>query len=140
MIDHMTALIYTMVLVSAADRNMSDAELRTIGEIVRYLPIFKKFDLDKLPKIAADCAEILDDDEGLDKALEVIKGALPQKLHETGYAVACDVAAADGHIEPEVHPPARIAAPRPRRRPAGRRRHRARRPRPPYGAVAASTA
>ena len=102
MIDHMTALIYTMVLVSAADRNMSDAELRTIGEIVRYLPIFKKFDLDKLPKVAADCAEILDDDEGLDKALEVIKGALPQKLHETAYAVACDVAAADGHIEPEV--------------------------------------
>ena len=102
MIDHMTALIYTMILVSAADRNMTDAELRTIGEIVRYLPIFKKFDLDKLPKVAADCAEILDDDEGLDKALEVIKGALPQKLHETGYAVACDVAAADGHIEPEV--------------------------------------
>jgi tellurite resistance protein len=102
MIDHMTALIYTMVLVSAADRNMSDAELRTIGEIVRYLPIFRKFDLDKLPKVAADCAEILDDDEGLDKALEVIKGALPTKLHETGYALACDVAASDGHIEPEV--------------------------------------
>lgn len=102
MIDHMTALIYTMILVSAADRNMTDAELRTIGEIVRYLPIFKKFDLDKLPKVAADCAEILDDDEGLDKALEVIKGALPQKLHETAYAVACDVAAADGHIEQEV--------------------------------------
>lgn len=34
--------------------------------------------------------------------LEVIKGALPQKLHETAYAVACDVAAADGHIKPEV--------------------------------------
>jgi tellurite resistance protein len=102
MIDHMTALIYTMVLVSAADRNMSDAELRTIGEIVRYLPIFKKFDLQKLPKVAGDCAEILDDDEGLDKALNVIKGALPQKLHETAYAVACDVAAADGHIKPEV--------------------------------------
>lgn len=102
MIDHMTALIYTMILVSAADRNMTDAELRTIGEIVRYLPIFKKFDLDKLPKVAADCAEILDDDEGLDKVLEVIKGALPHKLHETAYAVACDVAAADGHLEPEV--------------------------------------
>jgi tellurite resistance protein len=102
MIDHMTALIYTMILVSAADRNMTDAELRSIGEIVSYLPIFKKFDMDKLPKVAADCAEILDDDNGLDKALEVIKGALPQRLHETAYAVACDVAAADGHIKPEV--------------------------------------
>ena len=102
MIDHMTALIYTMILVSAADRNMTDAELRSIGEIVSYLPIFKKFDMDKLPKVAADCAEILDDDNGLDKALEVIKGALPHRLHETAYAVACDVAAADGHIKPEV--------------------------------------
>ena len=102
MIDHKTALIYTMILVSAADRNMTDAELRSIGEIVRYLPIFKSFDLDKLPKVAADCAEILDDDDELDKALEVIRGSLPAKLHETAYAVACDVAAADGHIKPEV--------------------------------------
>jgi tellurite resistance protein len=102
MIDHLTALIYTMILVSAADRNMTDAEVRTIGEIVRYLPIFKKFDPEKLPRVAADCAEILDDDEGLDTVLNVIKGALPQKLHETAYAMACDVAAADGRLKPEV--------------------------------------
>ena len=35
MIDHHTALIYTMVLVSAADRDMTDAELGEIGELVR---------------------------------------------------------------------------------------------------------
>src|SRR5947208_1524282 len=34
MIDHQAALIYTMVLVSAADRNMSHAELRVIGAAV----------------------------------------------------------------------------------------------------------
>ena len=101
MLDHHTALIYTMVLVSAADGAMSDAELRTIGEVVNYLPIFGDFDSQKLPVIAGDCAEILDDDDGLSKALEVIKGTLPKKLFETAYAIACDVAAADGSVKPE---------------------------------------
>ncbi len=101
MIDHHAALIYTMVLVSAADRNMTDAELRTIGEIVNYLPIFKDFDADMLPRVAADCAEILNSDDGLDNALQVIKGALPRKLAETAYALACDVAAADGEVKQE---------------------------------------
>ena len=101
MLDHHTALIYTMVLVSAADGAMSDAELRTIGEVINYLPIFEDFESQKLPTIAGDCAEILDDDEGLSKALEVIRGTLPKKLYETAYAIACDVAAADGSVQPE---------------------------------------
>lgn len=101
MIDHHAALIYTMVLVSAADRNMTDAEMRTIGEIVQYLPVFRGFDFDNLPKIAEDCAALLDSDEGLDQAIEVIVGSLPDKLRETAYAVACDVAAADGSVKQE---------------------------------------
>lgn len=101
MLDHHTALIYTMVLVSAADGAMSDAELRSIGEVVNYLPIFRDYDADSLTTVAGDCAEILDDDEGLDKVLEVIEGLLPDKLHETAYAIACDVAAADGFVKPE---------------------------------------
>ena len=31
MSEHHTALVYTMVLVSAADRDMTDSELMTIG-------------------------------------------------------------------------------------------------------------
>ena len=38
MIDPQTALIYTMVLVSASDSDMTDAELGMIGDIVRHLP------------------------------------------------------------------------------------------------------
>ncbi len=95
MIDHHAALIYTMVLVSAADNDMTDAEMTTIGEVVKYLPVFRDFDLDNLPRIAKECAAILDDEEGLDKALDAIRKALPEKLRETAYAVACDVVAAD---------------------------------------------
>lgn len=101
MIDHHAALIYTMVLVSAADRDMTDAEMRTIGEVVQYLPVFDDFEFDNLPRIAADCAEILDSDDGLDQTIEVIVGSLPEKLCETAYAVACDVAAADGSVKQE---------------------------------------
>jgi len=101
MSDHHTALIYTMVLVSAADREMSDAELRTIGEVVRYLPVFKDFAEEELPTVAGDCAGLLDDEEGLDRVLSVIKSGLPAKLRETAYAIACDVAAADGRATQE---------------------------------------
>ncbi len=101
MIDHHAALIYTMVLVSAADNDMTDAEMTTIGEVVKYLPVFRDFDLDNLPRIAKECAAILDDEEGLDKALDAIRKALPEKLRETAYAVACDVVAADNAASQE---------------------------------------
>jgi len=102
MIDHHTALIYTMVLVSAADRDMTDAELRTIGEIVRYLPVFRDFDANKLPAAAQGCAKLLGDEDGLDRAFAMIKQALPPKLRETAYALACDVAAAERQISQET--------------------------------------
>lgn len=101
MINHHDALIYTMVLASAADDDMTDAELRTIGEIVSYLPVFKDFDRDRLPAVARACAGLLADAKGLDRALGEIKRALPPKLRETAYALACDVVAADGAASQE---------------------------------------
>ena len=101
MADTHSALIYTMVLVSAADRNMTDSELKTMGEIVSYLPVFRSYDPDSLPKTAKACAELLGDDQGLDKALDIIVDSLPERLRETAYAIACDVAAADGRATQE---------------------------------------
>ncbi|GIK98179.1 MAG: hypothetical protein BroJett029_23880 [Alphaproteobacteria bacterium] len=101
MISHHAALIYTMVLVSAADRDMTDAEMRSIGDIVLHLPVFRDFDRDNLTKAASACAEKLNGDGGLDRVFDEIKAALPQKLRETAYALACDVAAADGHVTQE---------------------------------------
>ena len=77
MADTHSALIYTMVLVSAADRNMTDSELKSMGEIVRYLPVFRNYDPDSLPKTAKACADLLGDDQGLDKALDIIVDSLP---------------------------------------------------------------
>ncbi|EWY39712.1 Tellurite resistance protein TerB [Skermanella stibiiresistens SB22] len=101
MIDHHTALIYTMVMVSASDADMTDAELNTISETVRYLPVFRDFDPGRMTEITADCTELLGQRDGLDAALAEIKRGLPAKLRETAYAVACDVAAADGYTTQE---------------------------------------
>lgn len=101
MSQHHDALIYTMVLVSAADREMTDSELRRMGQLVSTLPIFRDFEIDDLPSSTQDCAAILSDDDGLDKVLGLISDGLPPKLRETAYAVACDIAAADGKVGQE---------------------------------------
>ena len=100
-ISHHAALIYTMVMVSAADRDMTDAELRMIGEITKGLPVFVDYNLGLLTQTAAACAELLDDENGMEQAIQLIESALPAKLRETAYALACDVAAADGKVSEE---------------------------------------
>src|SRR5919106_3911070 len=100
-IDQHTALIFTMVLISAAEGEMTDAELETIGRQVRYLPVFRGFDHQRLTELGRDCAELLRDDDGLDVACDMIAEALSQPLRETAYALACDVAAADGALADE---------------------------------------
>jgi tellurite resistance protein len=101
MINHHSALIYVMVLVSASDADMTDSELETIGENVRYLPIFRDFDRDRLVEVTQECTQMLADPDGLDTVLQIVKDALPGKLLETAYAVACDIAAADKTISQE---------------------------------------
>ncbi len=98
MIGHQEALIYTMVMISASDGDMTDAELNTIGDIIKHLPIFQGYDLDTLGQTAEACAEMLADPAGLDTAGDLIQEAIPAKLHETAYALACDVAAADEDV------------------------------------------
>ena len=101
MTDHHSALIYSMVLASAADREMTDSELRRIGQIVDRLPVFDDFDTDSLAARAAECAELLNAEDGLEAVLGTIRDALPRKLHETAYAVACEIVVADGKVAQE---------------------------------------
>jgi tellurite resistance protein len=101
MINHHAALIYTMVLVSAADTNMTTAELHIIGDIVNHLPVFADYENDRLTQDLKECAGLLGRESGLEQVLKAIKAALPRKLRETAYALACDVAAADGEASQE---------------------------------------
>jgi tellurite resistance protein len=95
------ALVFAMVLVSAADRTMTDRELRTIGRIVTSMPAFVGFDQETLPAVADRCVAILQKPDGLEVGFAMIKAALTQALCEAAYAFACDVVAADGRAEQE---------------------------------------
>ena len=101
MTDHHSALVYSLVLASAADREMTDPELRRIGQIVDRLPVFDDFDVDSLAREAARCAELLNAEDGLEAVLDAIRDALPEKLRETAYAVACEIVVADGKVAQE---------------------------------------
>lgn len=89
------AMIYLMVITSAADRDMTDAELARIGDVVRGWPVFQDFDERKLIKVAQDCQKLLHEEEGLEGVLELAGKAIPQRLHDTAYAAAVEVAAVD---------------------------------------------
>ncbi len=90
-----------MVMVSAADREMTDSEMQTIGDVIKHLPVFRDYDTAQVTKDAAACAELLSGSDGLDQILDQIEEGLPVKLHETAYALACDVAAADEKVSQE---------------------------------------
>jgi tellurite resistance protein len=96
-----SALIYTMVTVSAADARMGDRELHAIGEIVKTLPAFRSFDAGRLVGVASECAAVLAEDEGLDAVLGMISEALPAPLRETAYLLAIDIALTDKAMSPE---------------------------------------
>jgi tellurite resistance protein len=100
-ISHHTALIYVMVTMSAVDARMNDEELARIGSIVRNLPVFNDYSDKQLVANAEDCASILNADGGLDAVLALVAEALPKHLHETAYALAVEVAAADLNVEQE---------------------------------------
>jgi len=89
------ALIYLMVIASASDRDMSDIELGRIGAVVRNWPVFEDFNADRIVDVAQDCQKRLSEPEGLDAVLDLVASVLPERLRDTAYAVAFEVAAAD---------------------------------------------
>ena len=98
MISPHAAIIYTLVMVSAADREMKAAELAQIGRFVTQLPAFADYDANKIVETAQECAVMLQVENGLDRTLALVAAALPGALRETAYLLACEVAAIDDRI------------------------------------------
>ncbi|MEM1238071.1 MAG: tellurite resistance TerB family protein [Pseudomonadota bacterium] len=91
-------LVATMIAVSASDEEVRTSELITIQLIVNHLPIFGNYDTDRMNSIAQVVFDLLSEEDGLDAFFGLIKDNLPAELNETAYAMACDVAAADGKL------------------------------------------
>jgi hypothetical protein len=101
MLDHHRALIYTMVIVSAAERSLPESELHAFSEIVGHLPCFNGFDRGALPALLNDCIDLMSREDGLNATLAAIRKDLPPKLRDTAYAIACDLVAINGSATQE---------------------------------------
>lgn len=95
------ALVALMITASAADENIRTAELVAIQRIVNHLPVFGDYDADRIGQIARSVFDLLEEEDGLDALFGLVRKALPERLYETAYAIACDVAAADGKLADE---------------------------------------
>jgi tellurite resistance protein len=92
------ALVAVMTAVSASDQNMTDRELASITRIIEGLPVFRDYDRDRIATVSAMVVDLFEEEDGLDALLGLVNDALPEPLRETAYALACDVAAADGRV------------------------------------------
>lgn len=93
------ALVALMIAVSASDEDIRTAELVRITDVLNHLPVFADFDPSRLPRLSQTVFDLLEQEDGLDALFGLIREDLPSRLFETAYALACDVAAADGRIE-----------------------------------------
>jgi tellurite resistance protein len=97
------ALVAVMVAMSVADESIRTAELVKIEQIVNHLPVFAAFDTDRMREVAKTVFDLFEEEDGLDALFGLVQAALPDRLYETAYAIACDVAAADGALtQPEL--------------------------------------
>lgn len=92
-------LVALMVAISASDENIRTAELVKINTAVNNLPVFAGYDADRLQTVAQIVFDLFEQEDGLDALFGLIQESLPERLNETAYALACDVAAADGTLQ-----------------------------------------
>jgi len=92
------ALVALMVAVSVSDETIKTSELVTIERIVNHLPVFADFDDERIKTVSQTVFDLLEEEDGLDALFGLVRDALPERLFETAYALACDVAAADGRL------------------------------------------
>ena len=92
------ALVAVMVAMLASDQTYRTSELVAIQRSVDHAPVFAEYDADRIRAISQTVMTLFEDEEGIDALFGLVRAALPEKLYETAYALACDVGAADGRL------------------------------------------
>lgn len=89
------ALVAIMVAVSVSDETIRTSELVAIERQVNHMPVFADYDGDRIREVAQTVYRLFEEEDGLDTMFAMVRTALPERLNETAYALACEVAVAD---------------------------------------------
>lgn len=92
------ALVAVMVAVSASDQNLRTVELLAIERAVNHTPVFAAYDIDRMRAVSQTVITLFEEEDGLDALFGLVREALPERLYDTAYVLACDVAASDGRL------------------------------------------
>ena len=92
------SLLAAMVIMAASGKRMSDAEVALMTRLVRDLPAFAEATPEDIARVSEQCTTLLVRRDGLEDAFTLMREALPMRLRETAYLLACEVAAADGDV------------------------------------------
>ena len=91
-------LVALMITVSVSDATIRTEELLAIEQVVNQLPVFAGYDPDRIKTVSQTVFDLMEEEDGLDALFGLVREALPDRLNETAYALACDIAASDGSL------------------------------------------
>jgi uncharacterized membrane protein YebE (DUF533 family) len=89
------ALIHLMVATASSDAAISETELQRIQSVIARTPVFAGYDRNQLTTVANSCIDIINGGGGLDAAIDGAIAALPERLQDTAYALAVEIAVVD---------------------------------------------
>ena len=91
-------LVAVMFAVSASDDEIRTVELLRIEASVNNLPVFARYDMDRVKLVSQVVFDLFAEEDGLNALFGLVRENLPERLYETAYALACDVGASDGAL------------------------------------------
>lgn len=94
------ALIHIMVVTASSDEGISQNELDAIADLVVRSPVFEGYDMDQLSVVANQAVDKTNA-EGFEGVLDAATAVIPERLHDTAYALAVEVAVIDVQLPQE---------------------------------------
>jgi hypothetical protein len=94
------ALIHIMVVTASSDEGISDHELEAISHLIERAPVFEGYDVDRLEAVANAAVDKTNAD-GFEGVLDAAVAAIPERLHDTAYALAVEIAVVDVQLPQE---------------------------------------
>ena len=94
------ALIHIMIVTASSDAAISSDELVRVQGLIGRMPVFAGYDMARFASVANACVDAINA-AGIEAALETAVAAVPERFHDTAYAVAVEVVVVDLNLPQE---------------------------------------